>query len=153
MKSLAATLLLLLATACATPPANDTSIASIAATLEQLKQQADEWDRAIVRKDRAALDANMAEDFRQIDAVGSLDTKQSFLDSIDSPLLTIDPYVAEEFQVRLYGDTALLSGRTQMSWRYDGKPYTANYRYVDVYVKRGGRWQLVNVQITKIPPS
>jgi heat shock protein HslJ len=43
----------------------------------QLSAQADAWDKAIVRKDRAAIEANMAEDFRQIDGRGSVETKDS----------------------------------------------------------------------------
>jgi hypothetical protein len=39
---------------------------------EELAQQADAWDKAIIRKDRAAIAANMAEDFRQIGARGDL---------------------------------------------------------------------------------
>ena len=39
------------------------------------------------------------------------------------PKLTIDPYTVEDFEVRLYGDTALLSGRTHMTGKYDGKPF------------------------------
>jgi ketosteroid isomerase-like protein len=129
---------------------NDT--ATDAQTIATLTRQADDWDRAIVRKDRAAIEANMAEDFRQIDSAGNVETKQSFVDDLVSPQLTIDPYVVEDLEVRLYGDTALLSGRTRMTGRYDGKPFNSHYRYIDIYVKRGGRWQIVSVQISKIPP-
>lgn len=127
--------------------------ASTAATIAQLTRQADEWDKAIVRKDRAAIEANMADDFRQIDGSGNLETKQSFVDDVVSPQLTIDPYVVEDFEVRLYGDTALLSGRTRMTGRYEGKAFSSHYRYIDIYVKRDGRWKIVSVQISKIPPS
>jgi len=120
-------------------------------TVALLTQQADAWDKAIVRKDRAAIEANMAEDFRQIDSAGNVETKQSFVDDLVSPQLVIDPYVVEDFDVRIYGDTALLSGRTRMTGKYDGKPFATHYRYIDIYVKRGGLWQIVSVQISKIP--
>ena len=45
----------------------------------QLTRQADAWDKAIVRKDGAAIAANMADDFRQIDSDGDLETKASFV--------------------------------------------------------------------------
>ncbi|QJR09411.1 hypothetical protein DSM104443_00455 [Usitatibacter rugosus] len=141
---------LLLLAACATSPVNDT--ATDAQTITLLTRQADDWDKAIVRKDRAAIEANMGEDFRQIDSAGNVETKRSFVDDLVSPQLAIDPYVVEDFDVRLYGDTALLSGRTRMTGRYDGKPFSSHYRYIDIYVKRGGRWQIVSVQISKIPP-
>jgi ketosteroid isomerase-like protein len=67
--------------------------------------------------------------------------------------LVIDPYTVEDFEVRLYGDVALLSGRTLMTGKHDGKPFTSNYRYIDIYVKRGGAWKIASVQITRYPPA
>lgn len=117
----------------------------------RLKAQADAWDRAIVAKDRAAIEANMAEDFRQIDARGNVETKASFVAGLVSPDLVIDPYTVEDFEVRVYGDTALLSGRTRMTGRYQGEAFKSHYRYIDVYVKRGDAWKIVSVQISRMP--
>lgn len=117
-----------------------------------LKRQADLWDQAIIRKDRAAIEANMADDFRQIDGGGNVETRASFVESLMSPELLIDPYTVEDFDLRIYGDVALLSGRTLMTGRYAGKPFTSHYRYIDVYVRRNGQWKVVSVQISKIAP-
>ena len=116
----------------------------------QLKAQADAWDRAIVAKDRAAIEANMADDFRQIDARGHVETQASFVDGLVSPDLQLDPYTVEDFEVRVYGDTALLSGRTRMTGRYRGEAFSTHYRYIDIYVKRGGSWKIVSVQISPV---
>ena len=121
------------------------------AVIAALTRQADAWDKAIVRKDRAAIDANMADDFRSIDGTGTVETKPAFVDGLMDAKLTIDPYTVEDFDVRLFGDVALLSGRTKMTGRFDGKPFTSHYRYIDVYAKRNGRWQIVSVQITRLP--
>ena len=119
----------------------------------ELTRLSDAWDKAIVRKDEKAIADNMAEDFRQIDPRANLETKASFVAGIMDPKLTIDPYTVEDFEVRLYGDTALLSGRTHMTGKYDGEVFESNYRYIDVYVRRNGTWKIVSVQITKIPPA
>ena len=118
---------------------------------QTLKTLSDAWDAAIVRKDRAAIADNMAEDFRQIDGRGNLETKQSFVDGLMDPDLAIDPYTVEEFEIRLYGDVALLSGRSDMTGRYKCEPFVSRYRYIDVYVKRDGVWKIVSVQITRLP--
>ncbi|KQV53274.1 hypothetical protein ASC95_10990 [Pelomonas sp. Root1217] len=117
----------------------------------QLRAQSDAWDQAIVRRDRAAIEANMAEDFRQIDGRGNVETKASFVEGLVSPDLVIDPYTVEDFEIRVYGDTALLSGRTRMTGRYQGQAFKSHYRYIDIYVKRGGAWKIVSVQISRIP--
>ena len=84
------------------------------AIVSALTQQADAWDKAIVRKDRAAIVGNMADDFRGIDGAGTVENKTAFVDGLMDPRLTIDPYI-------------------------------------DIYAKRNGRWQIVSVQITRLP--
>lgn len=127
------------------------SLSALAATpTEQLVQQADAWDKAIIRKDAAAIAANMTDDFRQISARGDVAGKAAFLEVITSPKLVIHPYGVEDMDVRFYGDVALVSGRTRMTGSWDGKPFGSHYRYVDVYVRKDGQWRVANVQITEI---
>ena len=123
---------------------------SPAQVVEQLTKQADAWDKAIVRKDKAAIAGNMTEDFRQIDAAGDVETRASFVEGVVDPKLRIDPYTVEDFEVRVYGDVALLSGRTRMTGTYDGKAFKTHYRYIDVYVRHAGIWRVASVQITKL---
>jgi len=68
--------------------------------------------QAIVAKDRAAIEANLAEDFRQIDGAGHIEDKRSFVEGLLDPKLRLDPYTVQDFDVHLKGDVALLSGRT-----------------------------------------
>lgn len=118
--------------------------------VKQLTHQADAWDKAIVRKDKPAIAANMSTDFRQIDGAGDIETKDSFVQSVLDPKLTINPYTVEDFEVRIYGDVALLSGRTRMTGDYEGKPFNSHYRYIDIYVRKAGVWRVASVQITKL---
>ena len=143
---------LLVAVAAATDPVSAARTEDANAVVAALTKQADAWDKAIVRKDRAAIDANMADDFRSIDGAGTVAGKAAFVDGLMDEKLVIDPYTVEDFDVRVFGDTALLCGRTRMTGRYDGKPFTSHYRYIDIYVKRGGAWKIVSVQITRMAP-
>ena len=127
------------------------SMENTAKVVATLTAQADDWDKAIVRKDRQAIERNMAHDFRQIDGQGNVETKKSFVDDLVSPDLEIDPYAVEDFEVRMYGDMALVSGRTLMKGRYQGKPFASHYRYIDIYVRHGQDWKIVSVQISPIP--
>ncbi|MEK8031348.1 nuclear transport factor 2 family protein [Ideonella sp. DXS29W] len=118
--------------------------------MAQLTRQSNEWDAAIVRQDRVAIEANMAEDFRQIDGDADIEDKASFVDGLMSPKLKIDPYTVDEFEVRQYGDTALLTGRTKITGHWDGKPFSTHYRYTDIYTRQQGVWKIVQVQITRL---
>jgi ketosteroid isomerase-like protein len=129
------------------PPAADPGL------IAALTRQADQWDKAIVRKDLAAIASNMTPDFRQIRSNGTVINREVFLRDITSPDLVIDPYTVEDFDLRLYGDVALLCGRTRMTGRYAGKSFTSHYRYIDIYVRRDGQWKVCSVQTTSIPDS
>lgn len=117
----------------------------------QLAAHADAWDKAIVRKDRIAIEANMADDFRHIDGSGHVESRASFVDGLVSPDLRIDPYTVEEFDVRIYGRVALVSGRTRMTGTYRGKPFGSHYRFIDIYVQSDRQWKIVSVQISRLP--
>jgi ketosteroid isomerase-like protein len=121
-----------------------------AAAVAELTRLSKAWDEAIVRKDRAAIADHMTEDFRQIGSSGEVETKTSFVRDIVDDALVIDPYTVEDFEVRVYGDTALLSGHTRMTGRFAGKPFSTHYRYIDVYVRVNGRWKVCSVQTTRI---
>jgi ketosteroid isomerase-like protein len=119
----------------------------------ELTQLSNNWDKVIVAKQQKPIADNMAEDFRIIDGHGNVENKSQFVAGVMDPKLTIDPYTVEDFEIRFYGDVALLSGRTLMTGKYDGEKFTSNYRYIDIYAKRDGAWKIVSVQITRYPPK
>ena len=121
-----------------------------ASVVAELTRLSDAWDKAIVRKDTAAIANNMSEDFRQISSNGSVANKETFVRNITAADLTIDPYTVEDFDVRVYGNVALLSGRTRMTGREGGTPFTTHYRYIDVYVRTNGTWKVCSVQTTRM---
>ena len=132
--------------------ASSIASASPGATTEAaLRAQADAWDAAIVRKDRTAIAANMSESFLQIASDGRTADKAAFLEGITSDKLVIAPYTVEECRVRWYGETALVTGRTDMHGSWDGKAFRSHYRFTDTYVREAdGKWRVVNVQTTEI---
>lgn len=131
-------------------PALDAADPEKVALVALLTKQADDWDKAIVRKDRAAIEANMSDDFRQIDGDGDIVGKAEFVRELLSDDLTIRPYTVEDLDVRIYGETALVSGRTRMAGAYKGKPFLSHYRFIDIYVRKDGQWRIVSVQITRL---
>jgi len=136
---------LLVVTGCAsTSPAND------GATTQLLTAQADAWDKAIVAKNPTAVAANVAPDFAQIESGGAVIGRDEFIKDLLDPALRIDPYKVEDFGVRVYGDTALLTGRIRMTGVSEGKPFVSHFRYIDIYVKRDGAWKVVSIQVTRM---
>ena len=70
-------------------------------------------------------------------------------------LLTGEPVIelapVEELTIRIpHADTAVVSGRSPILNRQEGRSY--DFRWLQVYVRVGGDWQLVASQATRLGP-
>ncbi len=70
----------------------------------------------------------------------------SFFDAV-----TFDSNVVDDVSVRLFGDTAVVRGRTVASGKFNGAPISARIRFTDVFIKRQGRWQAVASHASPLP--
>ena len=55
-----------------------------------------------------------------------------------------------DLNVRVYGDAAVVTGRSIQKGTENGKDYSGDYWFTRVYVKQGGRWITVALQTTPI---
>jgi ketosteroid isomerase-like protein len=76
---------------------------------------------------------------------GSLVDKLGFLAQTAQPV-TISGLIAEDVQVRLLGDVAIIHART--SYR-TAQGEHRNGRYTDVWARRGGIWLAVSAHVTR----
>jgi ketosteroid isomerase-like protein len=104
--------------------------------------------------ERAMFDKFFADDVIYTRATGEVITKASIMEGLGKPVAASDgksSYSAEDITVHEYGDTAIvafrLEGRTE---RPGGKVELAHYRNTGTFLRRGGRWQVVAWQATKI---
>jgi uncharacterized protein (TIGR02246 family) len=54
--------------------------------------------------------------------------------------------------VRVVGDAAIVSMAAESTGTYKGKPFAEKSSGVDFFVRRDGRWQIVNSQMTRVTP-
>ena len=96
----------------------------------------------------------MSDDWSTIDPRGQILTKQEVAEVLRSGTLKIESMNADDLTTRVYGDTAVVTGRG--SYRLSGSgPEIADYaqatfRFTDVWVKRAHGWQCVATQQTRI---
>jgi ketosteroid isomerase-like protein len=106
---------------------------------------------SLIRGDAEALDRILGDDFLLIDVMtGSEVKKPDLLAVLRSGQLKFEAIEQLESHVRLYGITAVITGRTRMSGRFGESPFTASSRYTHVFVKDEGQWRLVSAQGTQI---
>ena len=108
------------------------------------------WVEAHRTLDMAALDRLMGADYAIIRPDGSVDGKAAALASYRDHARAWDEADSDEYDVRVYGDVAVLIGRWQARGVNTGERFDYRARFLAVYVKRDGRWQLVADSSTEI---
>jgi len=62
-------------------------------------------------------------------------------------------YTAEDIRIQQYGDTAVVAFRLVATTETGGAKYVANLLNSGTFVKRDGKWQVVNWQSTRMPKT
>jgi ketosteroid isomerase-like protein len=64
----------------------------------------------------------------------------------------IESITMRDMRAHVFGDVAIVSMVAESKGAYRGKPFNEKSSGIDYFVKRDGRWQLVNSQMTTIKP-
>jgi ketosteroid isomerase-like protein len=118
---------------------------------EELLRIEEEFAQAIVSNDLEGMGRIVADDWIIIDANGDIVDRTRFLEVIKSGALTHDMMKSEEFRVRVYGDSAVVTAVTRTKGKFMGQEFSTQERATDVFVKRDGRWQCVLTHLTRLP--
>ena len=110
------------------------------------------YSDAVMRQDVAAIGNLLADDFVATSSRGEIRDKAKEIDDIKpSPDFKMEGFSLDDIEVRLFGDTAVVTGRSTLRVAFRGQSSTSAFRYTRVYVKRHGRWQVVAQQLTRLP--
>ena len=126
-------------------PSTQPSSRSTIEVEQHIRQLNDEFVKAIVRADAAELDRIMAEDFYLTYPLEG-DDKVQFIADITSGDLKFKHLAREQLNVRVFGNTAVLTARDSATWLYHGRELAGQYKILSVFSKRDGRWQLCAIQ-------
>lgn len=107
---------------------------------------------AVAAKDVVALRAIYAPGFTHTHGSGKVDGRDARIVSLLAGEPVIELARVEELTIRVpHPDTAILSGRSPIANRAEGREY--EFRWLQVYVRAGGDWQLAVSQATRMAPS
>lgn len=127
--------------------AGDRQEVSTDITLEQeLKWANAEWARALAEQDRSALDRIMAEDFVLAYPFEG-DDKEQFIADVVAGELSVDSLQAYDATIRICGATALIFGSETANWRFRGRDLSGSYRFLRVYTREQGWWQILALHL------
>ena len=110
-------------------------------TLVALQQ---ELARAWVAGDKAALEKIIASDWTSTGPDGgTTDRRQVFRDVFEVKAHKIWALEISDVHARVFGDAAVVTGRTHGVGEYAGNQYDVVIRFTDTFVRREGRWQAI----------
>ena len=116
---------------------------------EELLKLEEAFAEAIVKNDLEGIGRLVADDWIIIDPNGGIVDRTRFFEVLKSGALAHDIMESEDFRVRVYGDSAVVTGITRTKGRFMGQEFRTHERATDVFVRRAGRWQCVLTHLTR----
>src|SRR6266513_5244876 len=112
--------------------------------VEQVIRKLDnERIQAQIHADPMALKRIYADDFIGVGPSGTVRTKPQVISDFTSGDLRFQSITTRDVQVRVYGNTAVETGRSTMNGQDKGQTVPRDTRFTRVWVKQQGRWLLV----------
>ncbi len=109
-----------------------------------------DWDAAFLRNDVAFVESVLADDFIATYDDGSRGDKAKELKLVAEFNQIIESSTLDDFSVRIYGETAVVSVSRHLVGPSQGRRLEMSFRYTDVFVLRQGRWLCVSSHGTKV---
>jgi hypothetical protein len=129
----------------AAEPANPVEQEVLAADLQRFE--------AMIKSDVAALELVLAPETIYVNRSARIDDKQSILYAIRTKTTSYQSIVATERKARVTGTAGVVRGVAAIRGVERKENVDFTVRYMAVYVKRNGRWQMTAGQDTQLVPT
>jgi ketosteroid isomerase-like protein len=106
--------------------------------------------QAMAQKDVAALNDLIADDLIYTHSSARIDTKQSLIGNMQSGATVYNSVEPSDVKAQDLGSAVVLTGVAKIQVTSGGKPNAFAVRFTDVYADRGGKWQMVTWQSTRL---
>jgi ketosteroid isomerase-like protein len=106
---------------------------------------------AMAQKDIATLKTLLSDDLIYTHSSARLDTKQSLIGNMESGSTVYTAVDPSDVKAQDLGNAVVLTGSCRISVMSQGRPNSFSVRFTDVYANKGGQWQMVTWQSTRLP--
>jgi ketosteroid isomerase-like protein len=132
-----------------TGTAATTKVSANSSVENALKQMERDWGQAEIKKDYEAVDRILADDWVGIDYDGKVVAKADAMAHLKAGESTLTSEVIGLMTVRVFGNTAIVTGSDTEKSTDRGKDSSGKYVWTDVFVLRNGKWQVAASQSTR----
>ena len=115
-----------------------------------LKANADRFT-AMQKADVAALEKLLGPELSYTHTSGVVQTKDQFIGDIKSGAIKYLSVDVSDTKVMIFGSTAVVTGGASVHIILNGNDMSFKLRYTNVHVNRGGAWQMVAWEATRLP--
>lgn len=120
-------------------------------SVRQFEREFIEARRQARRGNPAPLQRLLSADFIATSLNGRVVNRAQYVRSSSNPNIRFTSFDVDETKVRVYGDSAVVTGRVRITSRADGGDQTFQFRYTNMYVAAGGgRWQIAASHLTPV---
>ena len=114
---------------------------------------ANDMSAALTRPDLDAAAKMLADSYYAVTPDGGVVGKTQFLADLKSGKFRLETNKLDDMKVHAAaGDIAIVTYRSTDKGTFDGHDISGQYRWLDVLAKRGGTWQFIVSQGTKLEP-
>jgi ketosteroid isomerase-like protein len=113
---------------------------SDAATIRSLELK---WTESYKQRQVAMLASLLADDFIITIENGSTYGKTGYISHSAEPSVQVQVAEMSDLKVRMHGNTAVVTGAYHERGESNGKHYEYHDRLTDIWMKSGGKWQVV----------
>jgi ketosteroid isomerase-like protein len=109
----------------------------------ELVKLEDQWNRAHLRGDANSLNQLWADELVVTVQQMPLMDKGQALQIVRSGRVKFKRYDTTDVKISVFGDAAIATGELHRRREKQGQDIEDNWRFTKVYVRRGGKWQVV----------
>lgn len=139
-------------TTTATKPAAPTTAAAPSGKKMSVKEMEEKWEASIPSHDFSTVQGFVSSDFVGISSQGKFVDKSSMLADFKKDTDTYTLAKNEKLNVKAFGPNVMVvTGRArEKGTAKDGKAFDRTFLFTDTWMNRGGQWQCIASQITKV---
>ena len=117
---------------------------------DKIKKMETDRAAAVVKGDVAKLAKETSDDYTLVNINGQMSNKSQMIDGFKSGQNKLTTDDITDMKVRVYGDTAVVTGKVDVKGMMGGKDVSGQAMFTRIYVKKAGHWESVALQQTRI---
>jgi ketosteroid isomerase-like protein len=116
---------------------------------KELQAAEKKWAAQAMKQDITFMQSLITDDYTMTNPVGQVVPGKVLLDKIKDSSFKVDNLDYTDMKVRVYGDTAVVTGRLTCKGSWEGNDVGGDYAFTDTFSKIDGHWREVASQVTR----